>query len=227
MKLKAVFAAAVFAVVGAQAEAATIAGDTFTKEVLAAPTSTVLVNGGFSESLGPVTGAGDLDVRTGAINLSQNSTIEFGFDSLISNGAGADLFFVDGRFDSGAFDFSIDGSTFFSVASSDFVNTGITETLTGSIFRFTVFTLEIDLSDFGVASGATFDTLTLRTTNAALDLMAVAALGSETASPVPLPAALPLLGTALIGLGIVSRHRKRKSTLKQVAERSPSSAMRS
>jgi|OM-RGC.v1.014298714 hypothetical protein len=204
-------AAAGLALSAASAEAASITGLNFSLDVDQLPNSVALVSGGFSSILGPIDGAIEADVRTGAINLENGSVLDFIFGTPVTNGVGADFVVIDGRFDPGAFDFSIDGgATFSSVGGTDFVDSGVTETLAFFTNTFRPFVASVDLSDFGLAAGTVFSTLRIRAIDPSgsgpggLDLMGVASLPSSTAV-VPLPGGFLLLASALAGFAAIRR----------------------
>jgi hypothetical protein len=70
----------------------------------------------------------------------------------------------------------------------------------------TLFVTLIDLSDFGLASGASVSSIAV-TGSPELDLIRVAGLA---ASVLPLPATLPPFATGLGALGLLGWRRKRK-----------------
>ncbi len=75
--------------------------------------------------------------------------------------------------------------------------------------RYSVLIAQIDLDDFGLASGDTVSLLQIFPKNSAgadsADITAIGALNSVTVATVPLPAGLPLLSAGLLTLGAFRR----------------------
>lgn len=153
---------------------------------------------------GMLTGA---HFNTGIANIGlfgPSPTYQIGYSTAIVNGAGADLGVVVARFSADSFDFSVsqDGTNF-GVASTITASTALA---TGEIrqyfyggnssgpFGANLFVHLIDLSDFGVASGASI--LGTRVTSLGeLDLVRVAGMNA-----VPEPSSMIALGLGAVAL---------------------------
>ncbi len=145
----------------------TIGDTTFDLGADAFPSSVTLISGGGS-IFGGVTGVEALtggDINTAIFNLDSGDVFELTFPVPIVNQTGDDLYFTDTRFDARGIGFSLDGgATWHPVPPGDFVDTGLNPLLNGN-FTPDLFAVTIDLSDFGVAAGASFDTIQMRGNN--------------------------------------------------------------
>ncbi|XOV86175.1 MAG: PEP-CTERM sorting domain-containing protein [Pseudomonadota bacterium] len=146
------------------------------------------------------------DLTDGAINIGTSDKFGLFFDTGIVNNAGADLVVFDSRFsaDSLYMEIEIGGSEFL-VGAGSFIDTGLDFTLKNCGCGFSLFGAAIDLSDWGIANGATVTNLAIRGSGQS-DIMGVAALHSVA---VPEPAAFAFFGLGIAGL-MASRRRKLK-----------------
>jgi len=205
--------------------AVTVLGENF-----AAYANTVVKNGSFATEVG---GAGswsytDADVNAAITDTNVDTTIigttlgggdyvDLSFSGSVVNGTGNDLklFFTgnNGHF----FDLSIfSGTTSFGTTSYSMPNAAQDNTGTGYTgFNSTmipsdgIFALAVDLTDFGVLDAGSVDMIRVMigdgyTTNSA----ALSFVGAYNVAVVPVPAAVWLFGSGLLGLVGVVRRRK-------------------
>ncbi|MBL28017.1 MAG: hypothetical protein CMM50_10775, partial [Rhodospirillaceae bacterium] len=155
-----------FTITAADFSPITIGGTVFSLGAAAFPTSVVRIAGGPASEFGGVSDTDALtgpDIDTGAFNLDLGQIYELTFSVPIVNGDGDDLYFTDSRFSFDSLNFSFDGgSTFHTINSTDFLDTGVDSAIRGSGLTFDLFAATIDLSDFGVASGATFTSIQIQ-----------------------------------------------------------------
>jgi hypothetical protein len=127
---------------------------------------------------------------------SDYATLSFD-DNLIFNGAGADFVVFEIGAPAEAADISVDlgGGISLSYATSW---TGV------SNGTYNLNAVAIDMSDFGIASGATASWVSVINTRDTFDLTLIGALNNAS---VPEPSILMLLSLGLLGIGAVSRRR--------------------
>lgn len=161
------------------------------------------------------------NLNTGIANIGLYGDISYtiGYNTPISNGLGYDFAVITTRFSADAFYLAVseDASTFtykMRYGAELAINTGLTETFWyggGGPYEAGVFITLIDLSDFGIADGASVSAITINSKDE-LDLLRIAGLkrGTTTNPPsdVPEPATLALFGA---GLGALGLRRRRKA----------------
>ena len=144
------------------------------------------------------------DLTDGAINIGVDDSFNLGFSGGINNGIGADLVIFDGQFSVDSVFVAINGSEQL-IAASSFVDSGLDLMLRNAGNNFSVFGAFLDLSDFGIADGSSIFSLIIRGGGES-DILGVS--GINGVSPVPVPAAAWLFGSALLGMfGFVRRKK--------------------
>jgi hypothetical protein len=146
---------------------AIVIGDTtFELGIQAFPNSVVQIAGAPPFAFGGISAEQGLigaDIDTGAFNLNNTQIFRLSFPVPIVNQLGPDLYFTDSRFSSDALDFSLDGgATFHRINVNDFLDTGISSTLRNTGLPFRLFAAKIDMSNYGVAAGASISTVVIR-----------------------------------------------------------------
>ena len=151
---------------------------------------------------------------TGIANLLPRSEFELRFaPGALINGDGAELLFLEARYDAGGLDIStaLDGfQTWTRVLPSDFLPSGVERLyfyeLNPGPFVADVFGATLDLGALGVPVGGSVERIRIRTTDAAFDLVGagtlVPALGTNYCSAVPnstgAPASIGARGSDLV-----------------------------
>jgi hypothetical protein len=158
---------------------------------------------------GSLTGA---NFDTGIANIPGAPSYTIGYGTSIVNGAGADLGIVVARFSADTVRLNVSsdgGSTYFGAQSygpAGAVNTGVTKNYFyggSGPFLGALYVMEVDLSDFGVALGASINTVQF-TGSPQLDIVRIAGFGDPQVT-VPEPASLALVACALAGLACSRR----------------------
>jgi hypothetical protein len=170
--------------------------------------SRILGTGGEYAGVDPLAGLIGDDLTDGAINLGLSSSVDsflLTFDGGITNGAGDDFVVFDGRFSSDGVSIGV-GGTELAVSSSSFVDSGLDFILKNTSFTFDLYGASLDLSDYGVAVGASITSLTLTAYAPEADIMGVGVLNSGSTA-VPEPSIIALFGAGLIGIGFVRRRK--------------------
>lgn len=200
-------AAATVAAGAASAAPITIGGVTFQGGLADFPTAVATISGATQVfgGIGCEEGLTGADIDTGCFNMGSGDVLRLDYGRSFGNAAGADIYFTDGRFSDDALDFSLDGSTFFTIAAGTFVDTGVDSAIRNEGFTFDLFAAQIDLSTYGVGAGGSYSSIWLRGISQS-DPIVVGLLDGVQAQ-VPLPAGLPLLAG---GLGVLALWRRRR-----------------
>ncbi len=144
------------------------------------------------------------DLTDGAINLDTDDKFRVSFSGGITNGVGADFVVFDGRFSADGVYLTVDaGGTELYISSGSFVDSGLDFILKNSSYRFDLYGVALDLSDWGYGIGDTVYDLVLGGDGES-DIMGVGILGSSS-NAVPEPATLLLFGFGLLGLAKTGR----------------------
>jgi hypothetical protein len=155
---------------------------------------------------------------TGIANIGLTGSVSYtiGYNSGITNLAGADVGVVVARYSTDAFwvSASTDGVNFGSevnVETGSAVATGVGRNYIyngAGPYQAELFVHSLDLSNLGVASNASVRAIRVRGTTE-LDLIRVA--GFSTSTVVPEPSTYALLGAGLLAMGVVSRRKQRQA----------------
>ncbi len=143
------------------------------------------------------------DLTDGAININTGDAFQLDFSGGIQNISGADLVIFDGRFSSDGVYVEINGSEQL-VSSGSFTDSGLDLILKNSGLSFDLFGASLDLSDWGIADGASIFSFNIRGTGQS-DIMGASGISTGV---VPVPAAVWLFGSGLIGLFGLARYRQ-------------------
>ncbi len=152
----------------------------------------------------------DLSAGTSVLGTTDGAYIDLGFDASITNVTGSEdlkLFFVGGN--GHIFDVTIGGVTnSYSLAA----NANATGYYDPAYPTDPIISLGLDLTDFGFAAGGSYDWITLMIGDGYTATSAVPSfIGTynvATVSAVPVPAAVWLFGSGLLGLVAAARRRK-------------------
>lgn len=143
------------------------------------------------------------DLTDGAININTGDAFQLDFSGGIQNISGADLVIFDSRFSSDGVYVEINGSEQL-VEAGSFTDSGLDLVLKNSGLSFDLFGASLDLSDWGITDGASIFSLNIRGTGQS-DIMGASGIST---SAVPVPAAVWLFGSGLIGLFSLGRNRR-------------------
>ena len=141
------------------------------------------------------------DLSDGAINLGFIDSFQLDFAGGIMNNAGADFVIFDGRFSSDNIYVEINGNEQL-IGAGSFLDSGLDLVLSNSTLGFDLFGASLDLTDWGIASGSSIFSLNIRGAGQS-DIMGVSGV-----SAIPVPAAVWLFGSGLIGLAGLARRKE-------------------
>jgi hypothetical protein len=152
------------------------------------------------------------DFNTGIANIYGSHYYTIGYNTPIVNNAGADFGVVVARFSTDDFYLALSDGTSFTddqfISKDSALSTGVDKNYyVGGIGprSASLFVHPIDISDFGFSSGATIYAVRLKGIEE-LDLIRAAGF-----APVPLPGAVYLLGSGLVGLAWLRMRSKNKA----------------
>ena len=188
-------AAAVLALSSFQAGAVTVIGG-FSFDDNAFADALTGANGGFSGNATLSTAVTDIDPDTYVYGNTTGAYIELAFtDNNLVNGGGADLVLFEIG-DADTIGLTIGGTT---------INYTPVSTGSSTTSGFTLNAAAIDLGDFGIAAGALVNNFRLEMYQNGPDFSLAGALNTAV---VPVPAAVWLFGSGLLGLAGVARRSK-------------------
>jgi len=145
----------------------------------------------------------DTDPTTGAFSNDAGAFVQLGFvDNLLVNGAGADLvLFEIGTPNQVAVSLSFGGTE----KTYDFSSAG-------SVNGVAINEVAINLDDFNVAPDASFSSVIIRldieATNMTVPALSLVGALNTGVAPIPIPAAVWMFGSGLIGLVGIARRRR-------------------